>query len=121
MAQTLILPISTPPLPQNYAAPTASTSRISHPHTRTLLPAGPAYLTHLRLTTHHAHSFTSLDKHLEEEKARLDEQRGLGAIGEDDLGVGDEEETEELLGLDPKEWKVGFFFSDEGEIPDLSV
>jgi DnaJ homolog subfamily C member 2 len=25
---------------------------------------------------------------------------------EDDLGVGDEEETAELLALDPKEWKV---------------
>jgi DnaJ homolog subfamily C member 2 len=31
-----------------------------------------------------------------------------GGVGdeEDDLGVGDEEETEELLNLDPKEWKV---------------
>ena len=27
-------------------------------------------------------------------------------MGEDDLGVGDESETEELLSLDPKEWKV---------------
>lgn len=27
-------------------------------------------------------------------------------MGEDDLGVGNETETEELLSLDPKEWKV---------------
>lgn len=27
-------------------------------------------------------------------------------MGEDDLGVGDERETDELLSLDPKEWKV---------------
>ena len=29
---------------------------------------------------------------------------------EDDLGVGDEEETEDLLTLDAKEWKVGIYF-----------
>ena len=28
---------------------------------------------------------------------------------EDDLGVGDEEETQELLKLDPKEWKVLYY------------
>lgn len=26
--------------------------------------------------------------------------------GEDDMGVGEEEEPEELLSIDPKEWKV---------------
>ena len=31
---------------------------------------------------------------------------------EDDLGVGDEPETEELLALDPKEWKVRVPFAD---------
>lgn len=31
---------------------------------------------------------------------------GNGATVEDDLGVGEEEETEDLMNLDPKEWKV---------------
>lgn len=33
-----------------------------------------------------------------------------GAKTEDDLGVGDEEETDDLLSLDPKEWKVCLVF-----------
>jgi len=73
---------------------------------RTLLPVGPAYLTHLRLSLHHGHSFSSLDKHLEAERERLAVLHGDDAVGEDDLGVGDEEEPQELLNLDPKEWKV---------------
>jgi DnaJ family protein C protein 2 len=55
---------------------------------------------------HHAHSFSSLDKHLTAERERLAALHGEDAASEDDLGVGDEEEPEELLNLDPKEWKV---------------
>ena len=53
----------------------------------------------------HDLSFEEHDKHVEEEQKR---RRNLEqeADEEDDLGVGDEEETEELLSLDPKEWKV---------------
>ena len=65
-------------------------------------------MTHLRLSLHHAHSFSSLDKHLTAERERLAALNGEDAAGEDDLGVGDEEEPEELLNLDPKEWKVCF-------------
>jgi hypothetical protein len=53
----------------------------------------------------HDLSFEEHDKHVEEEQTRrrnLEQEAGE----EDDLGVGDEEETEELLSLDPKEWKV---------------
>ena len=52
----------------------------------------------------HNHSFEDHDKHLEEERKRHEELHGGGE--EDDLGVGDEEETPDLLALDPKEWKV---------------
>ena len=75
---------------------------------RTLLPVGPAYLNHLRVSLHHAYSFSSLDKHLAAERERLAALHGDDAAGEDDLGVGDEEETQELLKSDPKEWKVNF-------------
>jgi hypothetical protein len=77
---------------------------------RTLLPVGPAYLNHLRLTLHHAHSFSDLDKHLEAERDRLFALNGDASAAEDDLGVGDEEESPVLLSLDPKEWKVFLFF-----------
>ena len=61
----------------------------------------------------HDLSFEEHDKHVEEEEKRrrnLEQEAGE----EDDLGVGDEEETEDLLLLDPKEWKVSrkLFFCD---------
>jgi hypothetical protein len=71
---------------------------------RRLIPVGPAYLAHVRRAVHDL-SFEEHDKHLEEEQQR---RRNLEqeADEEDDLGVGDEKETEDLLSLDPKEWKV---------------
>ena len=129
MASVQVLSVVTPPVPPSYKLPNVpSTSRISgivlfrfnvikglppcyhlaaHPSGhRTLLPVGPAYLTHLRVSLHHAHSFSSLDKHLAAERERLAALHGDDTAGEDDLGVGDEEETQELLKSDPKEWKV---------------
>ncbi|KAH8990745.1 DnaJ-domain-containing protein [Lactarius akahatsu] len=70
---------------------------------RKLIPVGPAYLAHVRRTVHDL-SFEEHDKHVEEEQKRLRDLEQEG-FEEDDLGVGDEEETEELLSLDPKEWK----------------
>ncbi|PPQ83401.1 hypothetical protein CVT25_003848 [Psilocybe cyanescens] len=109
MATVQVLSIATPPVPAAYKPPSVpSTSRISAPHPsghRTLLPVGPAYINHLRLSLHHSHSFSSLDKHLAAERDRLAALHGEDNAGEDDLGVGEEEEPEELLALDPKEWK----------------
>jgi DnaJ homolog subfamily C member 2 len=70
---------------------------------RRLLPVGPAYLAHVRRVIHDL-SFEEYDKR-EEERTRLQSLNGSAEI-EDDLGVGDEEETEDLLLLDSKEWKV---------------
>lgn len=71
---------------------------------RKLIPAGPAYLAHVRRSVHNL-TFEQQDKEIEEENKRLAEQNGDG-FGEDDLGVGDEEEDFALMSLDPKEWKV---------------
>lgn len=73
---------------------------------RILLPVGPAYVNHVRLSLHHSHSFSSLDKYIAAEKDRIARLTEGDLIAEDDLGVGDEEETQDLLSLDPKEWKV---------------
>ncbi|KII91523.1 hypothetical protein PLICRDRAFT_156668 [Plicaturopsis crispa FD-325 SS-3] len=95
--------IIAPPLPQDWTPPSSGKS-LAPLAERTLLPAGPAYLAHVRRAIHNL-SFEEHDKHLEEEQKRLDALNGVGAAGEDDLGVGDEEEPEELLAQDPKEWK----------------
>ena len=70
---------------------------------RKLFPVGPAYLAHVRRKVHDL-TFEVHDSH-EEERNRL---AGGSSPDEiiDDLGVGDEEEDEDLLSLDPKEWKV---------------
>jgi len=114
MATVLTLPITTSPLPKSYIPPAASSSsRLSRPHPaghRTLLPVGPAHLNYLRLALHHNHDFVALDAHLEAERQAKEKLLAAGSAGsEDDLGVGDEEETAELLALDPKEWKVTNF------------
>jgi hypothetical protein len=111
MASVLTLPITTPPLPKSYSPPKASSSsRLSPPHPaghRILLPVGPAHLNHLRLALHHNHDFSAFDAHVEAEKQAKEKLYASGSVGsEDDLGVGDEEESPELLALDPKEWKV---------------
>lgn len=54
----------------------------------------------------HNLSFDDIDKQEEEERKRLAALNGDGTNGEDDLGVGEEEEPEDLLSQDPKEWKV---------------
>jgi hypothetical protein len=72
---------------------------------RRLLPAGPAYLDHVRRAIKNL-TFEEHDRLAEEERKRHKALLEAGTPGEDDLGVGEEEESEELLSLDPKEWKV---------------
>jgi len=125
---TVHLSVVPPPLPQNWSAPPDSGKPIARELAsifaiglkieavrlglffdrkafveRKLFPVGPAYLAHIRRKVHDL-TFEAHDKH-EEERNRL---AGGSSSDEiiDDLGVGDEEEDEDLLSLDPKEWKV---------------
>ncbi|KAJ3809842.1 DnaJ domain-containing protein [Lentinula lateritia] len=95
--------IQTNVLPKSYTLPSVANAR--------LLPVGPAYISHLRLTIHHDHSFEAHDAHLEKERQKLEELQNSAANGDDDLGVGDEPESEELLALDPKEWKKHDYYA----------
>ncbi|KXN81994.1 Zuotin [Leucoagaricus sp. SymC.cos] len=114
MAAVQTLNLLAPPLHADYSAPTPSGSRLSPPHGvghRTLLAVGPAYLNHLKLSLKHGHDFDALDKHLDEEHRKKLAQQADDVNGEDDLGVGDEPESEELLNLDPKEWKKHDYYA----------
>jgi DnaJ family protein C protein 2 len=82
--------------------------RYTAPHPsghRTLLPVGQGYVNHLRLSLHHSHNFSSLDKHLQAEADRAAAHHASSSNTQDDLGVGSETEDESILSLDPKEWK----------------
>ncbi|PFH53506.1 hypothetical protein AMATHDRAFT_54640 [Amanita thiersii Skay4041] len=108
------IPIVLPALPSTYVKPSTPSITLSPPQLpghRTLLPAGPAYLNHLRLSLYHDHSFDALDKQLKAEKQRRDALSAEAVNGEDDLGVGDEKETQELLSLDPREWKKHDYYA----------
>jgi hypothetical protein len=72
---------------------------------RKLLPVGRAYLAHVRREIDKL-TFEEYDEREEEERKRQELLNGDALNPEDDLGVGDEEETLDLLSLDPKEWKV---------------
>ncbi|KAI0357924.1 DnaJ-domain-containing protein [Trametes cingulata] len=104
MPTVIELPVVPTPLPASWTPPAPSGKSISPLVERRLLPAGQAYLAHVRRAVHNL-SFEEHDKHAEEERKRLEALNGNGSGAEDDLGVGDEEETEDLLSLDPKEWK----------------
>lgn len=72
---------------------------------RTLFPVGPSYLAHARRILGNK-TFAEDDR---DEELKFAEGANASAEGpiEDDLGVGDEPESSDLLLLDPKDWKVG--------------
>ncbi|KAL1752313.1 DnaJ domain-containing protein [Schizophyllum commune] len=107
----VISDISTPILPKDYAPPAVESSKISAPTQRRLVPAGPAFINYARLKLHHNFDLDTHDKHLETQKQKLEEQNAANGSGEDDLGVGDEPESAELLSLDPKEWKKHDYYA----------
>ncbi|KAL4247777.1 J-protein Zuotin/DnaJC2 [Abortiporus biennis] len=104
MANIVKVPVVPTALKSDWSPPQPTAKSISPLVERRLLPAGTAYLGHVRRAVHKL-TFEEHDKHVEEEQKRLNALNGNGADGEDDLGVGDEEENEDLLTLDPKEWK----------------
>ncbi|KAH7101248.1 DnaJ-domain-containing protein [Auriculariales sp. MPI-PUGE-AT-0066] len=104
MAASIQLSFTPPALPADWA-PTASTSKTISPlSTISLLPAGSAFSAHIRRVKNNV-TFEEDDR-LAEEQRRLETER-LAAehAAENDLGVGEEEESLTLLALDPKEWK----------------
>ena len=72
--------------------------------TRTLLPAGLAYLAHARRIIGQK-TFSQDD---EDEAAKLANSNSNSGNDkdEDDLGIDDEPEAPDLMFLDPKDWKV---------------
>ncbi|KAF9224713.1 DnaJ-domain-containing protein [Gyrodon lividus] len=100
MASVTIIPA----LPQNWAEPSSPAKSISPLVQRKLIPAGSAYLAHVRRAINNL-SFEEYDIHIAEERQRLEALNADGLNGEDDLGVGEEEESPDLLLLDAKEWK----------------
>ncbi|KAH8112260.1 DnaJ-domain-containing protein [Phellopilus nigrolimitatus] len=103
MASVISLPLLAPSLPATWTQEQGASGKTLAPLVqRTLLPVGPAYLSHVRRSIHN-HSFEEHDKHEAERRQREDSVDTDGL--EDDLGLIEEEETEELLSLDPKEWK----------------
>jgi DnaJ family protein C protein 2 len=73
-----------------------------------LFPAGPSYLAHARRQNENL-SFEQLDKIHAEEAARHAELNADDGDEEQYRGIAEEEESQELLMRDPKDWKVRLF------------
>ncbi|KIO27613.1 hypothetical protein M407DRAFT_243304 [Tulasnella calospora MUT 4182] len=82
----------------------STTASITKPKEATLIAAGTSYLAYAQRTLAQR-SFEDDDAHrAEQTKLGLQERGALIGV-EDDLGVGDEEESPDLLVADPKKWK----------------
>ncbi|KAG8948184.1 hypothetical protein FRC04_009983 [Tulasnella sp. 424] len=84
--------------------PSSSTASITKPKEATLIATGTSFLAYAQRTLAQR-TFEEDDVHrAEQTKLGLQERGALNGI-EDDLGVGDEEESPDLLTADPKKWK----------------
>ncbi|KAG8718170.1 hypothetical protein FRC09_013066 [Ceratobasidium sp. 395] len=91
--------------PSGWTPVASSSSNIDVSTQRTLHPAGPSYLGHVRRATSKL-TFEQDDAAQAEELARQRaELDGDEADEEKYRGIGDDEESEDLLMRDPKEWK----------------
>lgn len=99
MATVVDLPFQLGAVPADFK--TASTSAIAPVEPVVLFPSGPSYLGHVRRNLN-SRSFEEDDA---EEAVRVAAELE-GDEEEDDLGVGEESESEDLLASDPKEWKL---------------
>ncbi|KAG8958841.1 hypothetical protein FRC03_008751, partial [Tulasnella sp. 419] len=92
-------------LPQDWSAPSTSTAKLSPPKEANLIRAGPSYYAHVQRTINQW-SFDEQDKHRNDKvREHLQKKAAQNETDMDDLGVGDEPESAELLASDPKEWK----------------
>ncbi|PWZ00864.1 DnaJ-domain-containing protein [Testicularia cyperi] len=78
-------------------------SSLASPVNQVLEPVGDSFLAYKRRELN-ALSFADDDKNIAD--ARAAEAAAHAANGDDDAGVGDEDESPELLARDPKEWKT---------------
>ncbi|CAE6508968.1 unnamed protein product [Rhizoctonia solani] len=90
--------------PSGWTPNAASSSKIQVGEAKPLFPAGPSYLAHVRRQNENL-SFEQWDKIQAEEAARHAELNADDAEDELYRGIGDEEESPDLLMRDPKEWK----------------
>lgn len=103
MSVFIDLPYELSAAPAGFKPGQSFASTLSAPSTHTLQPVGPAFLAHKRRQLNNL-SFAEDDKIIGDKLAA--EAAATSANGDDDAGVGDEEESAELLARDPKEWKT---------------
>lgn len=100
MAAVVPLPFTLPVA--DSSAKTQATGSVSSPSSATLFPAGPSYISHVR------RQLGQLDFDVDDE-AESSRLAGLNKnVGgpDDDVELPDEEESKDILGRDPKDWKT---------------
>ncbi|EIW71338.1 hypothetical protein TREMEDRAFT_60268 [Tremella mesenterica DSM 1558] len=105
MASIITLPITLSPVPGGWSKPTPpSTPKLTPAVPRVVYPAGPSFVASARRQLLQR-SFAEDDEHVLKVRAEAEKLAKAGE-GEDEYpGLGLEEESQELLASDPKEWK----------------
>lgn len=106
MATIISAPFKLSSLSASFDPSAAGPSTITKPVEATLIAAGDAYLEYAQRTIAQR-TFDQDDEWKATHGKKGKASKDAGPV-EDDLGVGEEEEPEELLASDPKKWKVGF-------------
>ncbi|CAE6352753.1 unnamed protein product [Rhizoctonia solani] len=91
-------------VPGGWTPSAPSSSKIQVGEAKPLFPAGVSYLSHVRRQKENL-TFEQLDKIHAEEAARHAELNADDAEEEQYRGIAEEEESEDLLMRDPKDWK----------------
>ncbi|KAF8688499.1 DnaJ protein, partial [Rhizoctonia solani] len=91
-------------VPSGWTPSAPSSSKIQVGEAKPLFPAGLSYLSHVRRQKENL-TFEQLDKIHAEEAARHAELNADDAEEEQYRGIAEEEESEDLLMRDPKDWK----------------
>lgn len=102
MASVVTLPITLSAAPSGYKAP--AKAALSSPSTLPVYPAGPSYIAAARRHILQR-SFAEDDKHVESSRQAAADAQKAGSEGDLYPGLGEEEESQATLSLDPKEWK----------------
>ena len=106
MTTIIDVPVHLTAPPASFNASSSKPSSISKPLDAKLYQVGRAYLAYAQRKLAQR-SFDDDDAYQQEEMMkRMKDGKGSGGPIDDDLGVGDEMESFQLLQADPKQWKA---------------
>ncbi|CED82837.1 Zuotin and related molecular chaperones (DnaJ superfamily), contains DNA-binding domains [Phaffia rhodozyma] len=104
MSASLTLPVSLGALPSNWSESSKSAGKLSSPTKHSIFPAGPSFI-RSTVRTKLQRSFAEDDEVHSSHAASLASKSTEEELGPEFDGLGEEQESRDVLDLDAKEWK----------------